>query len=269
MVDNPFWLREKVGNPFLNRLARWLITSASTYRVVSERERHKLLHLGISDDRIWNLGWITDFSRFLQADGRALRSTLLARCSPPATHLVLYVGRLASQKDIPTLLRAFAAVAAEIPRALLVLAGSGPLESALRGQSAEMGLSPSNVHFAGMVPYEQIPAYFDAADVFALPSVYEGNARVLAEAAASAKPAVSTDVSGASDAVVEGKTGFVVPVRAHDIMAERLRVLLNHPETAVQMGQAARQHILALYNPEKLLAGFRDLWETTSSMKVR
>jgi glycosyltransferase involved in cell wall biosynthesis len=263
MINNPFWLREKRVYPLLNRLAHWLIPRASSFRVVSEQERQKLIRMGVAPNRIWNLGWITDFSRFPQADGKALRSELLGS---PRQRMVLYVGRLAPQKDIPTLLHAFALVVSQFAESLLVLAGGGPLESALRRQVADMGLD-SHVHFAGMIPYGQIPAYFAAADIFALSSVYEGNARVLAEAAASATPAVSTDVSGARDTIINGETGFIVPVGDYEAMADRLKALLSHSETATQMGEQARQHILSLYKTERLLAGFRGLWEATAQMK--
>jgi glycosyltransferase involved in cell wall biosynthesis len=66
---------------------------------------------------------------------------------------------------------------------------------------------------------------------------------------------------------VDGKTGFIVPVGDHEALAGRLSTLLGDPELATRMGQWARQHILHLYDPERLLAGFRELWETTARMK--
>lgn len=260
-VDNPFWLQEKRVYTLLNQLAHWLIRRAVTYRVNSEDERQKLIRLGVRPTRIWNLASITDFSRFLQADGSAVRQQYLGDAF---RRLVLLVARLAPQKDIPTLLRAFALLRNAHPEALLVVVGSGPLEGALRQQAGEMGLE-SCVAFAGTVPYGQLPAYYAACDVFVLSSVYEGNARVLAEAAASARPVVSTAVSGAADTIIEGETGFIVPIGDHKALADRLRMLLSHPEQATRMGERARQHILALYDPDKLLAGFRDLWQTTAS----
>ncbi len=264
-VDNPFWLQEKRVYGLLNRLAHWLIRRASTYRVNSEDERQKLIRLGVQPNRIWNLASITDFARFLQADGTALRRQYLGT---RFHRLVLAVARLAPQKDIPTLLRAFALVRREHPAALLVVVGSGPLEGVLRRQARQMGLD-DHVVFAGTVPYEQLSAYYAACDIFALSSVYEGNARVLAEAAASGRPVVSTAVSGAGDTIVEGETGFIVPIGDHRALADRLGMLLSQPERAAQMGESARQHILSLYDPDRLLAGFRDLWETTASMKTR
>jgi glycosyltransferase involved in cell wall biosynthesis len=273
-VDNPLWLREKPYYPLLNRLAHWLIRGASTFRVVSEEERSKLVRLGVPTEHIWNLPSITEFSRFLGADrgaaGRSIDGSALRQqyLGSGYQRLVLLVARLAPQKDIPTLLRAFALVGREHPKALLLLVGSGPLETDLRKRVDEMGLT-SHVVFAGTVPYEQLPAYYAACDVLVLSSVYEGNARVLAEAAASAKPVVSTAVSGASDTIVEGETGFVVPIGDCEALADRLGTLLSHPDRAVQMGERARQHILALYDAGKLLAGFRDLWETTAKMATR
>jgi 1,2-diacylglycerol 3-alpha-glucosyltransferase len=264
-VDNPLWLQEKRIYWLLNRLAHWLIRQASTYRVNSEDERQKLIGRGVLPGRIWNLASITDFTRFLQADGSAVRQRWLGSSF---TQMVLLVARLALQKDVPTLLRAFALVQKEHSDTLLLLVGGGPLEKELRNRVAEMGLQ-KRVSFAGTVPYEQLPAYYAACDVLVLCSVYEGNARVLAEAAATAKAVVSTAVSGAADTIVDGETGFIVPIGDHEAMAERLETLLRDPQKASQMGARARQHILALYDPDKLLAGFRDLWETTASMKVK
>jgi glycosyltransferase involved in cell wall biosynthesis len=263
MVDNPFWIREKPVYRLLNRLAHWLIRRADTFRVVSTSEQEKLIRLGIPPDRIWNLGSITDFPRFLKANGSLVRVRYL---DGRYRRLVLFVGRLVPSKDLPTLLRAVPLVLADHPRTLFLLVGDGPLGRALRDRVKQARLSDS-VHFAGAVPYEQIPDYFAACDVFVLPSVYEGNARVLAEAAAAARPTVCTDVSGARDTIVDGKTGFIVPVGDHEALAGRLSTLLGDPELATRMGQQARQHILRLYDPERLLAGFRELWETTARMK--
>jgi glycosyltransferase involved in cell wall biosynthesis len=127
----------------------------------------------------------------------------------------------------------------------------------------------NSVAFVGAVPYAQMPAYFAACDLFVLPSVYEGNARVLAEAAASAKPVVATDVSGTQDTVVEGETGYIVPVGQPKALAEGIIHLLDDPARLAEMGRRAREHILALYDEQRLLAGFAELWEATAKLRKR
>jgi glycosyltransferase involved in cell wall biosynthesis len=262
-VDDPYWLQEKRVNLFLNRLAHWLIRRAHTFRVVSESERQKLVRLGVPVDRIWNLPSITDFARFLHVDGSALRQEFLGGSFDK---LVLLIARLAPQKDISTLLRAMVLLRGEQRSVLMLVVGSGPLEPVLRREVAQMGLQ-DHVRFVGMVPYGQLPTYYAACDVLALSSVYEGNPRVLAEAAVSARPAISTDVSGAKDTIVDGQTGFVVPIGDHRAMSERLTLVLSDPHRAKEMGQRARQHVQSLYDSQRLLAGFRDLWETTARVK--
>jgi glycosyltransferase involved in cell wall biosynthesis len=261
MLDNPYWLADRRINPLLNVVGKYLVCRADSVRVVSSREQAKLARLGVPPERIWNLGWMSDFSRFLTADGRALREQLLAG---RYARLVLFVGRLVKQKDLPTLLRAAALVQRERPDVRFVLAGGGPEEAAARRLAAVLHLGDA-LAMIGPVAHESVPAYYAACDVLALPSRYEGNARVLAEAAAAARPVVTTDVSGARDTVLEGETGRVIQVGRPDELAARLLELLADPERAVAMGQRAREHVLRLYSDERLLAGFRALWQATAA----
>jgi glycosyltransferase involved in cell wall biosynthesis len=165
-------------------------------------------------------------------------------------------------------LRAFARVRSIYYDTLLVIAGSGPLETSIQKWIRNLGLS-GGVVMLGSVPYRSIPVIFAACDVFALSSVYEGNARVLAEAAAAGKPAVTTAVSGSRDTVVDGQTGFIVALGDDAAFAERIRVLLDSPTAAAQMGQNARRYILEAYNHERLLAGFSALWSATAAARPR
>jgi hypothetical protein len=101
MVDNPYWLHERRIYPLMNAVARWLIRRADTLRVVSVKEKQKLMGMGVPEERIWSLGWITDFSRFLNADGSAMRERYLGS---GVSRLVLFAGRLVRQKDLPNLI---------------------------------------------------------------------------------------------------------------------------------------------------------------------
>jgi glycosyltransferase involved in cell wall biosynthesis len=265
MVDNSYWLRERRLYPLMNAVAHWLIRRADTFRVVSVKEKRKLMGMGVPEERIWNLGWITDFSRFLSADGAAIRKRYL---SGRASRLVLFAGRLVPQKDLPNLIRAIPLVLCQHPGTLFLLVGSGSEEIAAQQLAEKLGVADV-VKFAGEVPYGQMPVYFAACDLFVLPSVYEGNARVLAEAAASAKPVVATGVSGTQDTVIDGETGYIVPVGQPKALAEGIIRLLDDPARAAEMGRRAREHIQALYDEQRLLAGFADLWETTAKLRKR
>jgi phosphatidylinositol alpha-1,6-mannosyltransferase len=249
----------------MNLVAHWLIRQADTFRVVSVKEKQKLVGMGVPEERIWDLGWITDFSRFLDADGSAIRDCYL---DGGVSKLVLFVGRLVPAKDLPNLIRAIPLVLRQHPGTLFLLVGSGSGEVALRPLAEGLGVADA-IRFVGVVPYAQIPAYFAACDLFVLSSVREGNARVLAEAAAAARPVVATDVSGTQDTVIDGETGYIVPVGRPEALARGMMRLLDDPARAAEMGRRAREHVLALYDEQRLLAGFAELWEATAKLRRR
>lgn len=265
MVDNPYWLKEKRFYPLMNTLAKWLIRQGDTFRVVSIREKEKLMGMGIPGSRIWNLGWISDFSRFVEADGSEVRQRYL---SNNFSKLVLFAGRLVAQKDLPNLFNAICLVLKEHPETLFLIVGDGDKGEEARSLAKRLRVD-SNVVFTGPIPYGQITSYFAACDLFVLPSVYEGNARVLAEAAAAAKPVVATNVSGTQDTVIDGETGYIVPVGQPEALAWGMIRLLGDSVRAAEMGRRAREHILALYDERRLLAGFAELWETTAKLRKR
>jgi glycogen synthase len=260
MLGNRLWMRERRINPALNALGTWLVRRADSVRVVSERERDKLIGVGVAPERVRNIGWITDFRRFDDVDGAAVRTRLLG----DARYLLLFPGRLVLQKGLPTLLHATARIAYERPDVRLVLAGDGPERGRAERLVSRLGLERV-VAFLGTVPYPELPRYYAACDLVLLPSHYEGNARVLAEAGAAGRAVVTTDVSGALDTVVEGVTGYVVPVERPDLIAERTLSLLADPARLAEMGAHARDHVRRLYDETKLLAEFADFWTMTAS----
>ena len=258
MLDNHYWLGERRINPPLNVLGTWLVRRADSVRVVSERERQKLLRLGVRPERVRTIGWITDFSRFDGVEGSALRERLLG----DGRYLLLAMNRLVLQKDLPTLLRAMALVARERADVRLAIAGDGPERGRAERLAARLGLL-DRVTFLGTIPYPDVPRHYAASDLVLLPSRYEGNARVLAEAGAAGKPVVTTDVSGARDTVLEGETGHVVPVARPDLLAERTLALLADPTRIQAMGARAHEHVRQLYDQERLLSAFAEFWTMT------
>jgi glycosyltransferase involved in cell wall biosynthesis len=263
MLDNRYWLADRPINPLLNLLGKRIVCAADSVRVVSTNERDKLIRLGVPAERIANLGWMADFAGFSDVDGSRLRAELLPA---PYRRLVLFVGRLVKQKDLPTLLHTAARVAKRRGDVRFVLAGGGEELPTLLRLRAALGLDETVVSL-GPVPHAALAEYYAACDVFFLPSRYEGNARVLAEAGASGKPTVTTEVSGARDTVLDSETGFVVPVGQADLMAERILTLLDDPARAEAMGSRARAHVLDTYSDQRILAGFRDFWTRTAARR--
>jgi len=122
--------------------------------------------------------------------------------------LLVYSGRLGPEKNLATLLRAFAGLHSALPRASLLLLGDGPERSELEWMAENLGLGGSVV-FAGMVEYSRIPAYLAACDLFVTASVTEVHPLSIIEALACGLPVVGIESPGVSDTIQDGVNGLL------------------------------------------------------------
>lgn len=129
-----------------------------------------------------------------------------ARRLPRARPRLLFVGRLAVQKNIPLLLGALAGIS---DRFETTLAGDGELEARLKDLAARLELK--NVTFHGRADGAELRDLYRSADIFVLPSEREGMPLVLLEALAAGLPVVATDIPGNRDVIVDGVHGVLVP----------------------------------------------------------
>jgi len=146
------------------------------------------------------------FRRADRASGDLLRARLGIALDAP---LLLLVSRLAHEKNVPLALEALARVRQRLPKAQLLLVGSGPLMGLLKDQVREAGLDEA-VHFVGSVEHSSIPAFYAAADVFVFPSITETQGLVLAEAFAAGLPVVALDNPQTRDVFGMHLAGMIV-----------------------------------------------------------
>jgi len=162
--------------------------------------------------------------------------------------IVLAVGRLAPQKGFGLLLDAAARWRDVHPEPWLVIVGEGPLEAELRGQAKALGLA---VRFAGH--RWDVPALFAAADVFVLPSIWEGQPLVLQEALRAGVPIVATRVGGTPDLAGEDAAVLVPPGDAAQFAAA-VRAVLSDPALAAGLRKAALEQARALPDEDDAVA---------------
>lgn len=168
----------------------------------------------------------------------------------------LSVGRLTEAKRHSDLADAMRTVCEREPQARLLIAGVGPLGPALEQRIETLDLA-ANVQLLGL--RDDVPALMRAADGFVLSSAWEGLPMVLLEAAASSLPIVATDVGGSRDVVHEGDTGYLVPARQPELLAERMLRLMALPHGQRQiMGERARTSAIGSFDLERIA----DRWET-------
>ncbi len=164
--------------------------------------------------------------------------------------VVLCVSRLVARKGQDTLVRALPAIRRQVPGATLLLVGGGPRRAALHRLAESCGVAGAVVG-TGSVPWPELPAYYAAGDVFAMPCRtrgrgldVEGFGLVFLEAAATGLPVVVGDAGGARETVRVGDTGDLVNGRDVAAVARAVATLLADPEQAAAMGRRGRRWML-------------------------
>ncbi len=160
--------------------------------------------------------------------------------------VLLYVGRLGPEKNLPFLLRSFAGVNEAYGNLKLVLVGDGPERSNLEDR-AEMMEIGDLVHFAGLVEYQHLPAYLKMADVFATASVTEVHPLTVIEAMAAGLPVLGVHSPGVGDTVVDGVSGLLSSDDLAAYTAKMIRMVTEHEarqQMSIQAMQAAEQYAI-------------------------
>lgn len=173
---------------------------------------------------------------------------LRARHGVSGRPLVVCVSRLIPRKGQDVLIRAMPEIRRRVPDATLLIVGAGPYEAKLRAMADSA--PPGSVAFSGQVSEEDLPRYYRAGDVFAMPCrtrrgglEVEGWGNVFIEAAACGRPVVVGDSGGAREALVDGATGLLVDGTDRSAVADAVSGLLEDPGRAEAMGLAGRARV--------------------------
>jgi glycosyltransferase involved in cell wall biosynthesis len=258
---NPFdaqWARESAWTRILAPLGRRVLRRADGVQVDGSRTRRVLVAAGLAEDRVKVKPMVPhDLDRFFASTrDDSLRNQLTD--GGRFDRLALFVGRLAAQKDVPLLLDAVAGLCSRHGGLRLVCLGDGPERGRLLARAIAAGL---DLAWLGARPHGEVARVMAACDLLVLPSRYEGFARVLMEAAAAGLPIVTTDVSGADDAVRDGETGRIVPVGDGAALGRAMGELLEDPARAAEMGRRGQAHMRAVAARHASPRGQVEIWE--------
>jgi phosphatidylinositol alpha-1,6-mannosyltransferase len=179
--------------------------------------------------------------------------------------VIVCVSRLVPRKGQDTLLHALPLVQHRIRDVMLLLVGAGRYREELSGLADSLGFADSVV-FTGGIPHDELPAHYAAGDVFAMPCRtrragmdVEGLGIVFLEASASGLPVVVGNSGGAPDAVLDGRTGYVVDGRSVGAVADRLIQLLTDDALRARLGGAGRAWVEREWRWEVLADRLRSL----------
>lgn len=162
---------------------------------------------------------------------------------------IVSVSRLMARKGHDQLIKAIPEISKSIPGVALVIVGDGKYRKSLQKLVRKLKLT-NDVYFSGKVPYADLPNWYAIGDVFAMPCRtrmanwdVEGLGIVYLEASATGLPVVAGDSGGAPEAVIPGKTGYVVGGRDSKMLIKQLIALLSDENLRVELGQNGRDWV--------------------------
>ena len=241
---------------FKPTIGRWL--DRFTYRTTGNSQAVKdyLVKKGLAPDKVDVIYNGVDPERFEEepVTPGVTRSELGI---PPHHSVVGLLARLEPQKDPLTFLRAAAILVKKLPTVSCLVIGGGSLQAELEREAQALGLG-TRVTFTG--PRRDVARLLAACDVSVISSVKEGMSNTIMESMAAGKPMVATRVGGNAELIAEGETGFLVPPRDPDAIADAVLRILEDPDLAKAMGHQARVRIAQRFSVEAMVKSTERLY---------
>ena len=234
---------------------------ASAVIAVSKHMAEQLVRLGAPRDKVFYNPYGVEVDKFKQLSGAKLSKQVIA------------VGRFVEKKAPYLTILAFKTALERVPDANLVMIGNGTLHDVCHQIIRSLHIEDA-VELKGIMPHEEIARLMRQSAVFLQHSLVpksgdtEGTPVAVLEASASALPVVSTRHAGINDAVVHGKTGFLVAEGDIDGMSQYICQLLTDPEMAQEMGKHGQEHIAANYSLAGSCERLRDILDNAVAGKA-
>ncbi len=241
------------GLKLVRRVMLAALNAADFLVVNSEFTRQQYLERGVRSEQRFvkvNPGVDTSVFRPDAGDPKMVRQRHGVGDRP----LIVSVARLVEWKGHDTMIRALPQVLAEVPEAAYLIVGEGPYRPDLESLTRRLGLE-DRVVLAGFVPEGELPSYYRAADVVAIPSrevirdvPVEGFGIVYVEAGACGTPVIGGRGGGTGESIEEGVTGFRVDSNDTSELADAVVRLLEDRGLAERLGRAGRERAVRLFD---------------------
>ena len=258
--------RGKLANFFMKQLAKIegeSARNASLVVTISKYSKQKIVELyGVNESKIRIVPNGVDPQKFKPSNDCSI---IRERIGAGNRSIVLFVGRLIPRKGLHYLVEGARQVVREHNETLFAIVGDGPLKSQIVSKVAQAGLA-SNFAFLGDVSETELTMLYGCSDIFAFPSIQEGQGIALLEAQASALPVVAFNVSGVTEAVLDKQTALLVEPDS-TYLAEAILTLLSDAALRQTLGAKGREHMLQELTwdicAKKMLVAYREASQMT------
>lgn len=237
------------------KLHTWLVNSGVIQVLVaaSKGTRQNAIQAGVAESHIRVIpNGVRPFEIDLESRAAVRRQLGIAKNDI----FILAIGRLVYEKGHEFLVQAMKSVIQEFPQAKVGICGEGPLRGFLEEQIRANGMD-GHVNLLGQC--DDITRLLAAADLFVLPSRWEGLSIALLEAMIAGLPIVSTRVEGIEEVIEDGVQGFLVSQESPAELANAILQLLRDPQTRQKMGERSRLQVFQNYTTEHMCAQYFNL----------
>ena len=240
-------------NILMRALYQKIYRKAQFVSAITDFVRGRLVEFGVSPEKIVVVKPGTDPEQYrpLKAESRFGNKKI-----------ILSVGRLVERKGFDMVIKAMQAIKKRVPEALYVLVGDGPYKDKLQLMAKEAGLGDA-VQFAGRVSGDELASFYNACEVFIMPSRtldkkgdIEGFGIVYLEANACGKPVIGGRDSGANEAIIDGKTGILVDPLSVSQISDAIVKCLNDVNFARVLGENGRKRVIEEFNWDRSIKQF-------------
>lgn len=269
-LDLSQWIKERpIIYRGFNLLGKWVAYQADTIRVISYGEKQRLeQRFSKLKGKIICLQPLVNtqiFEKPIKEEELRQVQIVLREHRLDRIPFLLFVGRLAIEKNLLTLLHAFALVHRRVPDSALVIVGDGPMKSKLMQVTKQLGID-ERVVWLGSLLLRSLRGWYVTARATVLPSFHEGFGKVIVESYLMGTPTIVTPFVSAKELIQDGKTGFITRSFSDPReLADKMIYLLSSSGLAKDMGERGRLHVQSYLLKEDLyMQRLIEIWERTA-----
>ncbi len=228
-----------------------ILRNAGAVVTVCDYTRDLLVERGVQPQRIHKVLPSVGLEKVIVASADEIE-TVRRRHGLQGNRVLLTVGRLVNRKGHASVVEALPQILQSFPETRYVIVGQGPEEETLRHHVSQAGLQ-DHVLFLGGVDDRELACLYQISDVFVMPHRFlpktretEGCPTVFLEASANGKPVIGGNAGGVSDAILDGKTGFIIDGSSPQQIADAVCRLFRDPVLAAEMGRVGVEYVAEL-----------------------
>jgi glycosyltransferase involved in cell wall biosynthesis len=249
------------ASPARLRQRQRLYRCCKRVHTVSDSLRRYLIEHGFPAEKITAIINGVDTHRFQPVDKAAVRTQLGL---PPHGRFIGIVGRFDPNKKHLLLIEAFARVAAQLPDARLVIVGDKGAEKEKIHAAAQASSVRDRIHLAG---FQANPTpWYQALDLLAAPSIFEGLSNAVLEAMACGVPCLAHTACGNAEVITSGADGFLAALDSTELLAAELSRVLGNPTELAAVGTRARTRVTRDFSLDAMAANYARLYREVAGV---